>query len=120
MTVKRRRTSVAARLGCVRQLVLLGLLWGIFVAFNTVVRKFAPSLEFRLGQVSVVGFVLSAVELFVAWWISLKITNAAMGGMLARAVAREEEMARLEAAKAEEAAAAGKAGEGPEPEKPEA
>ena len=117
---KRKRVSMAERLGCVRQLVLMGLLWGIFVGFNTLTRMFAPHLEFRLGQISVIGFVLAIAELLIAWWVSLKITNAAMGGMIARAVAREEEMARLEAAKAEEAAVAGKTEEGPEPEKPEA
>ena len=98
---KRKRVSMAERLGCVRQLVLMGLLWGIFVGFNTLTRMFAPHLEFRIGQISVIGFVLAIAELLIAWWVSLKLTNAAMGGMIARAQAREAERARLE----EEAAA---------------
>ena len=94
----KKRRSEAARLGCIRQLMLLGLLWGLFVVFNTVVRKYAPSLEFRLGQVSVMGFVLAAAELIVAWWVSLKFTNWLLAEKLALAIAKEEaELERLEA-----------------------
>lgn len=94
----KKRRSEAARLGCIRQLMLLGLLWGLFVVFNTVVRKYAPSLEFRLGQVSVMGFALAAAELIVAWWVSLKFTNWLLAEKLARAIAKEEaELERLEA-----------------------
>lgn len=106
MNVKKRRRPEAPRLGCFKQLLLMGLLWGIFVGFNTVVRKFAPSLEFRIGQISVMGFVLAAAELIVAWWVSLKIANAVMNGMIARAEARDEQMERLEAEEAARKAAA--------------
>jgi len=98
--VKKRRRPEAPRLGCFKQLLLMGLLWGIFVGFNTVVRKVAPSLEFRIGQISVMGFALAAAELIVAWWVSLKIANAVMNGMIARAEARDEQMERIEAEEA--------------------
>ena len=104
MDVKGRRSSAAARLGCLRQFLMLGILWGIFVAINTMTRKFAPSLELRLGQISVMAFAVSAVELFAAWWISLRLTNAAMNSLIARAVAREEERDRLEAEESAKAA----------------
>ena len=99
--MRKKRKSEAARLGCIRQLMLMGLLWGIFVGFNTLTRKFAPSLEFRLGQVSVIGFALAAAELIVAWWVSLKFTNWLLAEKLARAIAKEEEeRERLEAERA--------------------
>lgn len=100
--MRKKRRSEAARLGCFKQLLLMGLLWGIFVGFNTVVRKYAPSMEFRLGQVSVMGFAIAAAELFVAWWVSLKFTNWLLGKKLARAIAKEEE--ELERLEAEDAA----------------
>lgn len=107
MNLRRKRKSEAARLGCIKQLMLMGLLWGIFVAFNTVVRKYAPHLEFRIGQVSVMGFALAAAELFVAWWVSLRFTNWLLGEKLARAIAKEEEeLERLEAEEAARKAAA--------------
>ncbi len=107
MNLRKKRKSEVARLGCIKQLMLMGLLWGIFVGFNTLVRKFAPSLEFRLGQVSVLGFALAAAELIVAWWVSLKFTNWFLGKKLARAIAREEEeLERLEAEEAARKAAA--------------
>lgn len=104
--MKGRRSSAAARLGCLRQFLLLAILWGVFVAFNTLTRRFAPSLELRLGQISVTAFAVSAAELFVAWWISLRVTNAAMNRMIARALAREEEQERLEALEAKKEAPA--------------
>ena len=105
--MKKKRRSEAARLGCINQLVLMGILWGIFVGFNTLVRKYAPHLEFRLGQVSVLGFALAAAELFVAWWVSLRFTNWLLGEKLARAIAKEEEeLERLEAEEAARKAAA--------------
>lgn len=105
--MRKKRKSEAARLGCIKQLVLMGLLWGIFVGFNTLVRKYAPHLEFRLGQVSVLGFALAAAELFVAWWVSLRFTNWLLGEKLARAIAKEEaELERLEAEEAARKAAA--------------
>ncbi len=100
---------MAARLGCMRQFMLLAILWGLFVAFNTVTRMFAPSLELRLGQISVMSFAVSAAELFAAWWIGLRATNALMNSMIDRAVAREEERARLEAEEAKATAPAGTA-----------
>ncbi len=100
--MRKKRRSEAARLGCIKQLMLMGILWGIFVGFNTMVRKYAPSMEFRLGQVSVMGFALAAAELFVAWWVSLKFTNWLLGEKLARAIVKEEE--ELERLEAEEAA----------------
>lgn len=100
---------MAARLGCMRQFMLLAILWGLFVAFNTVTRMFAPSLELRLGQISVMSFAVSAAELFAAWWIGLRATNALMNSMIDRAVAREEERARLEAEEAKASVPAGTA-----------
>lgn len=97
---------MAARLGCMRQFMLLAIFWGLFVAFNTVTRMFAPSLELRLGQISVMSFAVSAAELFAAWWIGLRATNALMNSMIDRAVAREEERARLEAEEAKATAPA--------------
>ncbi len=110
MHVKGRRSSAAARLGCLRQFLMLAILWGIFVAFNALTRKFVPSLELRLGQISVMAFAVSAAELFVAWWISLKATNAVMNSLIARAVAKEEERERLEAEEAARRAPAGGSG----------
>ena len=104
--MKGRRSSVAARLGCMRQFLLLAILWGLFVAFNTVTRMFAPSLELRLGQITVMSFAVSAAELFAAWWISLRVTNAFMNSLIDRAVAREEERARLEVEEAKATAPA--------------
>ncbi len=100
---------MAARLGCMRQFMLLAIFWGLFVAFNTVTRMFAPSLELRLGQISVMSFAVSAAELFAAWWIGLRATNALMNSMIDRAVAREEERARLEAEEAKASVPAGTA-----------
>lgn len=89
-----------------RQFLLLAILWGVFVAFNVLTRRFAPDLELRIGQISVTAFAVSAAELFAAWWISLRVTNAVMNRLIARAVAREEELERLEAGKAGAGAAA--------------
>ncbi len=85
--------------------MLMGLMWGIFVGLNVLTREFAPDMEFRIGQISVLGFALAVAELLVAWWISLKITNGTMNSMIARAEAREEEMARLDAEEAAKMAA---------------
>lgn len=92
----RKGVPLSERLGCIRIFMLIGLLWGIFVGLNALVRFVAPGLEFKMGQVSITAVVLSIAELVAAWWISLKFTNAILNPLIARARAREEEKARRE------------------------
>ena len=84
--------------------MLIGLLWGIFVGLNALLRVVAPGLEFKMGQVSITAVVLSIVELVAAWWVSLKVTNGLLNPLIARARAREEEKARREEEEAARAA----------------
>ena len=92
----RKGVPLSERLGCIRIFMLIGLLRGIFVGLNALLRVVAPGLEFKMGQVSITAVVLSIAELVAAWWISLKFTNAILNPLIARARAREEEKARRE------------------------
>ena len=92
----RKRVPLSERLGCIRIFMLIGLLWVIFIGLNALVRSVAPGLEFKMGQVSITAVVLSSVELVAAWWVSLKVTNAILNPLIARAQVREAERERRE------------------------
>ena len=92
----RKGVPLSERLGCIRIFALMGLLWVLFIGLNVLVRSVAPGLEFKMGQVSITAVVLSIVELVAAWWVSLKVTNGLLNPLIARARAREEEIARRE------------------------
>ena len=104
MKVARKGVPLSERLGCIRIFALMGLLWVLFIGLNVLVRSVAPGLEFKMGQVSITAVVLSIVELVAAWWVSLKVTNAILNPLIARARAREEEKARREEEQAAKAA----------------
>ena len=100
----RKGVPLSERLGCIRIFMLIGLLWGIFVGLNALLRVVAPGLEFKMGQVSITAVVLSIVELVAAWWVSLKFANAILNPLIDRARVREAERERREEEEAARAA----------------